>query len=51
VPCAEAAFVGTGAETLANFREVRDLISDRLQTWLNEQGITPRPLPTAQTAS
>lgn len=31
-----AAFVGTDAETLAKFREVRDLISDRIQVWLRE---------------
>jgi arsenate reductase (thioredoxin) len=43
-----AAFVGTEAEILAKFREVRDQISARLQLWLNEQGITPRPLPAAQ---
>ncbi len=46
-----AAFVGTDAETLAKFREVRDLISARLQAWLKEEGITPRPLPTIQTTS
>ena len=41
-----AAFVGTADETLAKFREARDLISARLQLWLNEQGISPHPLPT-----
>ncbi len=46
-----AAFVGTPAETLAKFREVRDQISARLQLWLNEQGLTPRPLPAVQAAS
>ena len=46
-----AAFVGTSDETLAKFREVRDQINARLQTWLKEQGITPRPLPTVQAAS
>ncbi len=46
-----ATFVGTDAETLAKFREVRDLISARLETWLKEEGITPRPLPTIQTTS
>jgi arsenate reductase len=43
-----AAFVGSEAETLAKFCEVRDQISARLQLWLNEQGITPQPLPAAQ---
>jgi arsenate reductase len=46
-----AAFVGSPDETLAKFREVRDLISARLQAWPREQDITPRPLPTAQAAS
>ena len=46
-----AAFVGTDAETLAKFREVRDLIRARLQAWLTEEGITPRPLPTLQSAA
>jgi arsenate reductase len=46
-----AAFVGPADETLAKFRDVRDQISERLQLWLNEQGISPRPLPTVQTAS
>ncbi len=46
-----AAFVGTPAETLAEFREVRDQISARLQAWLREQGIPPRPLPVVQAAS
>ncbi len=44
-----AAFVGTPAETLAKFREVRDQISGRLQAWLREQGIPPRLLSAAQT--
>lgn len=43
-----AAFVGTDAETLAKFREVRDLISARIQAWLKEEGITPRPLSAVQ---
>ena len=42
---APAAFVGTPDETRAKFRAVCDLISDRLQTWLNKQGLSPRPLP------
>ena len=46
-----AAFVGTADETLAKFREVRDQISARLQAWLNEQGISPRPLPTVPTTA
>ena len=43
-----AAFIGSEAETLAKFREVRDQISDRLQAWLREQGIMPRPLLSSQ---
>ena len=43
-----AAFVGSEVETLAKFREVRDQISDRLQAWLREQGIMPRPLLSSQ---
>jgi arsenate reductase len=46
-----AAFVGTEAETLAKFREVRDQISERLQAWLKDQGIQPRPLPIPQSAA
>lgn len=46
-----AAFVGPAAETLAKFREVCDLISARLQLWLNEQGIISHPLPGLQSAS
>ena len=46
-----AAFVGTEVETLAKFREIRDLISARLQMWLNEEGITPRPLPAPSSTS
>ncbi len=46
-----AAFVGTESEALAKFREVRDLISERLQLWLNEQGITPRPLAAPSSTS
>ena len=46
-----AAFVGTEADTLSKFREVRDQISARLKVWLNEEGITPHPLPTLQSAS
>lgn len=46
-----AAFVGTEAETLAKFREVRDQISERLQAWLKGQGIQPRPLPIPQSAA
>ena len=43
-----AAFMGSEAETLAKFREVRDQIRDRLQAWLREQGIMPRPLLSSQ---
>ena len=46
-----AVFVGTADETLAKFREVRDLISKRLQAWLNDEGITPHPLPIPPAAS
>jgi arsenate reductase len=44
-----AAFVGPADETLAKFREVRNLISEHLQVWLSEQDIGPRPLPTVPT--
>jgi arsenate reductase len=47
---APAAFVGTAEDTLTKFREVRDLISARLQVRLTEQGLTPRRLPTLQSA-
>jgi arsenate reductase len=46
-----AAFVGTEAETHAKFREVRDQISERLQAWLKDQGLQPRPLPIPQSAA
>jgi arsenate reductase (thioredoxin) len=46
-----AACVGTEAETLAKFREVRDQISERLQAWLKDQGLQPRPLPIPQSAA
>lgn len=46
-----AAFVGPEAETLAKFREVRDLISARIQAWLKEEGITPHPLSIPQSAT
>ena len=36
-----AAFQGTDEEKLAKFREVRDLIDQRIQSWLREQGILP----------
>jgi arsenate reductase len=45
-----AAFVGTDEETLAKFREVRDQISERLRSWLKDQGIQPRPLSIPQSA-
>lgn len=43
-----AAFQGTDEEKLAKFREVRDLIDQRLRAWLSEQGIHPMPLPVHQ---
>ena len=46
-----AAFVGTEEETHAKFREVRDQISERLQAWLKDQGLQPRPLPIPQSAA
>jgi arsenate reductase (thioredoxin) len=39
-----AAFQGTDAEQAAKFREVRDLIDQRLRAWLREQGIQPAEL-------
>ena len=36
-----AAFQGTDEEKLAKFREVRDLIDQRIQSWLREQGLLP----------
>lgn len=36
-----AAFYGTDAQILDEFRRVRDQIGDRIQGWLQEQGITP----------
>jgi len=46
-----AAFVVTEAETHAKFREVRDQIIERLQAWLKDQGLQPRPLPIPQSAA
>ncbi len=40
-----AAFEGTDEEKLAKFREVRNLIDQRLQAWLREQGIQLAALP------
>ena len=40
-----AAFEGTDDEKLAKFREVRDLIDQRIRAWLREQGIQPAALP------
>lgn len=45
-----AAWAGTDEEKLAKFREVRDLIDQRLQAWLREQGIQPPALPVYTTA-
>ncbi len=36
-----AHFEGTDEARLAKFREVRDLIDQRIRTWLAEQGIVP----------
>jgi hypothetical protein len=36
-----AAFEGTDAQILDKFRRVRDEIDDRIQAWLQEQGVTP----------
>jgi arsenate reductase len=36
-----AAFYGTDAQILHEFRQARDEIDDRIQTWLQEQGVTP----------
>ncbi|CAG0930302.1 arsenate reductase [Thermoflexales bacterium] len=36
-----ATFEGGDADKLAKFREVRDLIDQRIQAWLREQGIQP----------
>ena len=46
-----AAFVGSAADTLQEFRDIRNQLSERLQAWLQEQGITPRPLPSLQSAT
>jgi arsenate reductase len=40
-----AAFQGTDEEKAAKFREVRDLIDRRIQSWLREQGILPASAP------
>jgi arsenate reductase len=40
-----AAFEGPDEEKLATFREVRDLIDQRLRIWLHEEGIQPAALP------
>jgi arsenate reductase len=34
-----AAFEGTDDEKLAKFREIRDLIEERIKTWLKEQDV------------
>ncbi len=39
-----AAFQGTDEATAAKFREVRDLIDQRIRAWLREQGIQPAAL-------
>ncbi len=45
-----AAFEGTHEEKLAKFREVRNLIDQRLRAWLREQGIQPVALHSQATA-
>jgi arsenate reductase len=40
-----AAFQGADEEKAAKFREVRDLIDRRIQSWLREQGILPASAP------
>jgi arsenate reductase (thioredoxin) len=49
-----AASTGPDDEKLAKFRELRDQIAARIQSWLVEQGITPAPgnfqMPAAQTS-
>jgi arsenate reductase len=42
-----AAFEGTDADQLAKFREVRDLIDQRIRTWLSEQGLQTTLFKTA----
>ncbi len=39
-----AAFQGTDEATAAKFREVRDLIDQRIRAWLRAQGIQPAAL-------
>jgi arsenate reductase len=34
-----AAFQGTEAEKLEKFRQVRDLIEEKIKSWLTEQGL------------
>ena len=43
-----AGFEGADNEKLAKFREVRDLIDQRLRAWLGEQGIQSASAPLAQ---
>jgi arsenate reductase len=40
-----AAFEGAADEKLAKFREVRNLIDQRIRAWLRAQGIQPPALP------
>ena len=42
-----AAFKGTEEEKLAKFREVRDQINEKIQTWLKERDITENSSPIA----
>jgi arsenate reductase len=36
-----AAFAGTDEERLMKFRQIRDLIQDRVLIWIREQGVKP----------
>ena len=36
-----AVFVGTDEERLMKFRQIRDLIQDRVLVWIREQGVKP----------
>jgi len=36
-----AAFAGTDEERLMKFRQIRDLIQDRVLAWIREQGVKP----------
>jgi arsenate reductase len=36
-----AAFVGTEEERLLKFRQIRDLIQERVLMWIKEKGVNP----------